>query len=372
MHNKRLPHTRRSSRSKIRKRRAISEIVATLIMIAIVAGLGVLTFTFASSGLGSLSQNFTNLMGSSGNAISEKYVVEQVAFTTSAGLALDGSTIARVAGVSVSVALTTTLAPDVIYVVVTTDTGTINTPTAAGLTFTLRAGPITTTGVTISTYYAIATSPLAAVSITETTTGGANLLLAAFGVSGANTASPFDPNASVPASATGTGTVGSFTISTSNANDFIIGTFSSDAGAVHTAAAPWTLIVSQRQGAALDSSSEYQVVSATQTNLAVTMTLTGAANWAGIADAIKAFPQGADVYVRNVGTNPTTLVSVYVVDQTLNSFVSQTAISTTVNVGTFANIPHTTLLFTPLHGHTYSFTVTSSLGNSVIYNAKAT
>jgi hypothetical protein len=82
--------------------------------------------------------------------------------------------------------------------------------------------------------------------------------------------------------------------------------------------------------------------------------------------------QGADVYVRNVGTIPTTLVSVYVVDQSSGSFVSQFTISTTVNVGTFADIPHTTLTFTPSHGHTYSFTVASSLGNSVIYNAKAT
>ncbi len=167
LNGKELPRTRRLGRAKHRKRRAVSDIVATLIMIAIVASLGVLAFTFASSGLGSLSQNFTNLMGSSGNAISEKFLVEQVTFTTS-------------------------------------------------------------------------------------------------------------------------------------------GT------------------------------------------------------------------QGADVYVRNVGTNPTTLVSVYIVDQTSNTFVSQTTISTVVNVGTFANIPHTTLTFTPSHGHTYSFTVTSSLGNSILYNAKVT
>ncbi len=82
--------------------------------------------------------------------------------------------------------------------------------------------------------------------------------------------------------------------------------------------------------------------------------------------------QGADLYVRNVGTIPATLVSVYVVDQSSNTFVSQFTISTTVNVGTFADIPHTTITFTPSHGHTYSFTVASSQGNSIIYNAKAT
>ncbi|MBI3023365.1 MAG: hypothetical protein HYY68_06510 [Thaumarchaeota archaeon] len=82
--------------------------------------------------------------------------------------------------------------------------------------------------------------------------------------------------------------------------------------------------------------------------------------------------QGADLYVRNVGTIPITLVSVYIVDQSSNTFVSQFTISTTVNVGTFVDIPNTTLTFTPSPGHTYSFTVASSRGNSVIYNAKVT
>src|SRR5712691_5205997 len=165
MDSKKPPCTRRLGRVKHGRRRAVSEIVATLIMLAVVASLGVLAFTFASSGLGSLSQSFSNLMSGSGDAISEKFVVEQVTFTTS------GS-------------------------------------------------------------------------------------------------------------------------------------------------------------------------------------------------------QGADVYVRNVGTISTTLVSVYIVDQTSNTFISQTAISTAVNVGTFVDIAlHT---FNPSHGHAYSFTVTTSRGNSVIYNAKAT
>jgi len=80
---------------------------------------------------------------------------------------------------------------------------------------------------------------------------------------------------------------------------------------------------------------------------------------------------GADVYVRNVGSIASTLVSVYVVDQSTGAFVGQFAISTALNVGTFVNVPHTTVTFTPAHGHTYSFTVTSNLGNSVIYSAKA-
>ena len=83
-------------------------------------------------------------------------------------------------------------------------------------------------------------------------------------------------------------------------------------------------------------------------------------------------PAGADVYVRNVGGIPTTLVAVYITDLTSNTFVLQSTIHTTVGVGTFGEIPPTTLSFAPSHGHTYSFTVTSSLGNSVTYDAEAT
>jgi flagellin-like protein len=91
---------------------------------------------------------------------------------------------------------------------------------------------------------------------------------------------------------------------------------------------------------------------------------------------------GAYLYVRNVGTTVPTISSVYAVDQTLGSVVSQFPIThCTINgarsacqvpSNNYALINSTYLSFTPLHGHTYSFTVTSSLGNSVIFYAKAT
>jgi hypothetical protein len=84
-------------------------------------------------------------------------------------------------------------------------------------------------------------------------------------------------------------------------------------------------------------------------------------------------PTGADVYVRNVGTIASTLVSVYVVDQSTGAFMGQFAINTALNVGIFTDIDlHAgSLTFTPTHGQTYSFTVTSILGNSVIFYARA-
>src|SRR5207249_2656771 len=74
-------------------------------------------------------------------------------------LALDGSTSAQASSTSVSSPLTTTKSNDVIYVSVTAKGGTgINTPTATGLTFTLRKSAGTTPK--FATYYAIASSPL--------------------------------------------------------------------------------------------------------------------------------------------------------------------------------------------------------------------
>ena len=84
---------------------------------------------------------------------------------------------------------------------------------------------------------------------------------------------------------------------------------------------------------------------------------------------------GASVYVRNVGTISSTLVSVYIVDQSTGTFVKQVALTTaqgTLNAGTVLDIANTVLTFTPSHGQTYSFTVTSNLGNSVTFNSLAT
>lgn len=81
---------------------------------------------------------------------------------------------------------------------------------------------------------------------------------------------------------------------------------------------------------------------------------------------------GANVYVRNVGAITSTLVEVYVVDQSTNTYVTTVAISTTVSVGSVADIPYTTVTFTPSHGNTYLISVTSNLGNSVTFDAEAT
>jgi flagellin-like protein len=83
---------------------------------------------------------------------------------------------------------------------------------------------------------------------------------------------------------------------------------------------------------------------------------------------------GADVYVRNIGTIASTIVSVFIVDASTGTLVTQVPLTTgqgTLDVGTVLDISHTILTFTPSHGNTYSFTVTSSLGNSVTFYSEA-
>src|SRR5437870_985300 len=219
----------------------------------------------------------------------------QLAVSNSVGagsLALDGFTSNQASSTSVSSPLTTTNSNDVIYVSVTAKGGTgINTPTATGLTFTLRKSAGTTPK--FATYYAIASSPLSAVSITATASGASYVIMNAFGVSGANTASPFDSNAAIPASNTGTGNSHSVTISTSNANDFLIGPVGiddpTDACSTATALGGFTKITDKgnvlRWGA-----SEYKIVSATQTSLSVTMSsnCSSSSTWVMIGDAVQA------------------------------------------------------------------------------------
>jgi len=400
---------------RCRKRRAVSDVVATLLMTAVVVSLGVLAFTFASTGLGSLTQNFGGLMSNQGNAVAEKFVVEQVAFTTST-LAIDGSATGCFGGATQSApctagtssgaaTLTTAGSTDVFVVEVANENVagavlrtvsniacTSSCPT--GLTSFARVANNTITSSPYDdaeVYWASATGAATSMVITVTLTGAtSDASIVAFGVSGANTASPWDSNVALPAlakSTSGTTAPSVSGVSTSNAADMILGfsgilDSSTNVPPTETAGSGFTLIATQNDGGGTgksEAAAEYNVVSATQSSLTVAFGTAVLSNngWIMIGDAIKAATAstpGADVYVRNVGSIASTLVSVYIVDQSTSTFVEQvplTAAQGALNVGTVLDISHTLLTFTTLHGHTYSFTVTSSLGNSVIYNARA-
>jgi hypothetical protein len=268
-------------------------------------------------------------------------------------LAIDGS--AACTGAPCSATLTTSLSPDVIIVIEHTDNSgdLCMTPTASGLTFTQRAYEQGGDGDCVAEYYAIASSTISE-AVTCEFTGGFSEECQMWGIGGANTASPFDPNVSLPCenSNGASATAPSCVVSTSDANTFIFGAATDGANEVWTAGGSFTLLSGAAGGcnhwAASGTQSrgcaEYQVVSSTQSSLSVGFTL-GSPNsfWDAIADAVVAasgatVTQPIQITVAEAGApsgtftvsgcsvSPTTLTS----DGTVYDFTASATCSLTV------------------------------------------
>lgn len=235
-------------------------------------------------------------------------------------------------------------------------------------TATLGAVGTATATLDLEEWYAITASPLSAVTITANLASADSeaTWIAVFGVSGANTASPFDSNPGLPATAGGTNAVQT-TISTSSSSDALLYACAAGAGSM---ASGFTSMYSNSYPSYQDELVGYQLVSTTESSL-VESCGTSSTNGAEISDALVA-SGGADLYIRNVGSVSTTIQGVYITDATTGSFVAQFQVSMAVNVGTFGEISHSTVFFYPADGDTYSFVVTSSLGNSIDYSAEVT
>jgi hypothetical protein len=207
------------------------------------------------------------------------------------GLAIDGSAQASGIASSHSLSLTTTSSPDVIYlsVVIQATGATVSSVSdTAGLTWKTRAS-ITTGDIPTYTWYAIAGSALSD-SITVTVSGTDYFTVIAFGISGADTSSPFDTNTAVPASTSG-GTIlpePSVSISTTGTNDMIIGIVGLFNSPTATPGSGFTTI--QATSAQTPSSlAEYQIVSSAESNFAVDASDGGTNTpWTIIADAVVA------------------------------------------------------------------------------------
>jgi hypothetical protein len=199
-------------------------------------------------------------------------------------LAIDGQSSCNTS--SCSATLTTSNSPDVIIAIQGGDGSCGTAPTATGLTFSLRATESGGDGDCTQEWYAIASTTLSSLSIScheGASAGGCYY----FGISGANTVSPFDSHSGLPCeSHSTTSSSPSCIISTSNANDFLIGGASDGNGESWTAGTGFSLVT----GTCASISrvcAEYQIVSTTQTSLAVTFTLGTPNNfWDMVADAI--------------------------------------------------------------------------------------
>jgi hypothetical protein len=249
-------------------------------------------YTFSGwSGAGSGSYSGTN---NPATVTMNAPITETASFSsTSGGLSLDGSTSIGASGSATATAtLTTSRSPDVIIALVTIYTGsssiTISSISSTHLSFIKRGSINNANHESIEEWYAVASSTLSSETITVTFSASAYATGEIFGISGANTASPFDSNPGLPKTATGnSGTAASITgLSTSDANDVIIAGYGAPGGADSvTAGSSYTMIYHGHNPQ--NFGSEYQIVSSTQSG--ATVGFTGNTNyWAGIADAVTA------------------------------------------------------------------------------------
>ena len=132
-------------------------------------------------------------------------------------------------------------------------------------------------------YYAIATGTLSADVITVTLPTYGNPTLNAFSIVDANTSSPFDPNASLPATSTNATVSGS----TSNANNLIFAAYNSWGTATMAPGSGWSTI-SDPSGQYYVS--EYKIATTTQSGLTATVSAGGSTIGSGIMDAVQQAP----------------------------------------------------------------------------------
>lgn len=211
-------------------------------------------------------------------------------------LAIDGKATTKNAGVSNNgtsvVTLTTTGATDVIYVVAASGNSAVTGASIAGggLVWTKRVNK-GSAAPAIFVFWAVTAAPLSSTAITVTVTissGTATIYLNAFGVSGANTTTPFDTNVGLPVYAGPTSsTTPSASVTTSNGDDMILGAFFDSNGAeTYTPGTGFSTI----QIVTNDNYTEQQVVSSLQTALTVGLgnAYSPSATWVVVGDAIQA------------------------------------------------------------------------------------
>jgi len=237
--------------------------------------------------------------------------------------ALDGSTGAGTETSSTSAYLSTANANDVIIVLAATS-GTSNTVSVSDTghnTWTQRAYEVGTS-VRVEEWYTIATSQLSSDQITVQWQNSGDNDFAAFGISGANIAAPFDTYPALT-KAQNSGTSPATTVYTSNPNDFIFGLVANEhtsAEVCHTETTgtgftdiyPVNSGGSYYNGSCMNSDEEYDIVTSPQSSgLAASMsTSTGGTNyWAMISDAVVGAQSTPSTFQELVSWNPSSYSS---------------------------------------------------------------
>lgn len=198
---------------------------------------------------------------------------------------------------SAAATLTTTNSNDVIVLGIWlfNSSTTVSSISGGGLTWARRGSPVPQGADGLEVWWAAAASPLSATVITVNFSGAtAASAITAFGVNGANTVSPWDVNASLPKTGTGTGGVAPSVsgVSTTAANTMLLGFSGNNNSNAQTAGASFTLIDTVTTVAGASVASERDVVSSAQSSISVAFGTSigggGGSLWAMIADAIVA------------------------------------------------------------------------------------
>jgi hypothetical protein len=180
---------------------------------------------------------------------------------------------------------------DVVIVLAASEgSNSISSVSGGGLTWQSRTSISQSSHSRVWEYYAIVTgSPLTSVTVTFGSSESNGLNVIVFGISGADTASPFDGSARTAyASSTSAPIVNG--VSTSNANDMIIGLeghrSTTDATAGSIAGSTGTLIRAQHAGSS-GTAAEYRIVTATLSSQSVAFGTISTDNWAMIVEAVQ-------------------------------------------------------------------------------------
>lgn len=223
----------------------------------------------------------------------EFYETADATVSAYAAPALDGSgMVADTANSGTVSGLSTSNADDLIYVAAlirgdATVTSVTNSGTA--LTWTQRGAVSDGTNERVETWWAVAPTASSR-DITVSFSANTIFIVIAFGISGANTADPFDPGLSSPVTGTGSGTAQSVTLSTVNPNDFLIGAVavrvSSGTAPDPSAGSGFTTIYSTDRST-LGGAAEYKRVMSPQTSTTIDFSTTSSVTWAMIGDAVQ-------------------------------------------------------------------------------------
>lgn|SRR5487761_97973 len=274
--------------------------------------------------------------------------------TTSPSLAIDGSNINEMNASTISLTISTTQSSDVIVLVASIFTNTSVTAVpkdAQGLTWIPRTNiPPTNYDAELLEFYAISAVPLSGDKVTLTLSAQKVATLKIFGISGANTTSPFDAGLPTAANSGGDSSP-TVSVATTNPNDMILGIAYIKGSPNITAGPGFSCIAKNNTCTKFGSDplafAEYLVVSSPQ-SLQVSATLSGDYPWVMFGDAVQ-------------GLTPTTTTTTTSSSSTsTSSSTSQTITSsTTTSSTTTPSAPPPTTTST-----TTATTTSSSKGNS--------